>query len=114
VFRDEFNAGSCRVQQTCQDSMMKITGLDKLTKQLKDAQRAFAEIDGELGSVSFDTNDPASIEHAIKNMEALVDARLCDYEDNPLVAPIAKQMKESYRQAIIDKAAAARLKGSKE
>jgi hypothetical protein len=89
---------------------MKITGLDNLTKQLNDAQRAFSEIDGELGCVSFDPKDPAAIEHAIKNMEALVGARLGAYEDNPLVAPLAEQMKQRYRQAIIDKAAAARLK----
>ena len=88
---------------------MKIAGLDKFTKQLKDAQRAFAEIDGELGSVSFDPSDPSSIEHAISNMEALIDDRLGDYRNNPLVAPIAEQMKQSYRQAIVDKAAAARL-----
>jgi len=94
--------------------MIKITGLDKLTKQLSDAQRAFSEIDGELGSVSFDPTDPATIEHAIKNMEALVDARLELYKNNPLVAPIAEQMKTSYRQAIIDRAAAARLKGGAE
>lgn len=88
---------------------MRITGLDKFTKQLKDAQRAFAEIDGELGSVSFDPSDPSSIEHAISKMEALIDDRLGDYRNNPLVAPVAEQMKQSYRQAIVDKAAAARL-----
>lgn len=90
--------------------MIKIDGLDKLQKTLSDAQKAAEEIEGELGSVSFNPNDPASIEAAIQNMEGLIDERLGAYASNPIIGPMAEQMKETYRQGIIEKAAEARVK----
>lgn len=88
--------------------MFKITGLDKLSRDLEDAQKAISEMDGELGSVSFDPHDPASIEVAIQEVERLIDERLGSYASNPIVGPLAEGMKEQYRQGIIDKAVAAR------
>lgn len=88
--------------------MFKITGLDKLSRDLEDAQKAMSEMDGKLGSVSFDPHDPASIEAAIQEVERLIDERLGSYASNPIVGPLAEGMKKQYRQGIIDKAAAAR------
>ena len=88
--------------------MFKITGLDKLSSDLEDAQKAVSAIDGELGSVSFDPHDPASIEAAIQEVGRLVDERLGSYASNPIVGSLAEGMKEQYRQGIIDKAASAR------
>ncbi len=88
--------------------MFKITGLDKLSRDLEDAQKAMSEMDGELGSVSFDPHDPASIEAAILEVERLIDERLGSYASNPIVGPLAEGMKEQYRQGITDKAASAR------
>jgi hypothetical protein len=93
---------------------LKITGLDKLTRQLDDAQKALKGVDGELGSVTFDPEDPGSIEAAIKRMEAIVDERLGRFSSNPIIAPIAEGMKEQYRKGILERAAAARLKRDKE
>lgn len=89
--------------------MIKISGLDKLTKQLDDAQKALAELDGTLGTVSFDPNDPSSIEAAIRNVEVMIDERVGHLSNNPIVGPIAEEMKELYRAQIIERAAAARL-----
>lgn len=88
--------------------MFKISGLDKLSRDLEDAQKAISAIDGELGSISFDPHDPISIDAAIQEVERLIDERLGSYLSNPIVGPLAKSMKEQYRQGIIDKAAAAR------
>lgn len=88
--------------------MFKITGLDKLSRDLEDAQKAMSEMDGEFGTVSFDANDPASIEGAILELERLIDERLGSYASNPIVGSLAVRMKEQYRQGIIDKAAASR------
>ena len=88
---------------------IKITGLDKLTRELEGAQKALAEIDGELGTVRFDPHDPASIEQAIRSMETMIDAKLSAYGKNSIIAPLAQQMKESYRLSIVEKAATARL-----
>ncbi|WFU01951.1 hypothetical protein QA648_17905 [Rhizobium sp. CB3171] len=88
---------------------MKISGLDGLTRQLKDAEKALAELDGEIGTVTFTPDDPASIENAISQIEAMIDERVGQYAANPFVAPLIEGMKEQYREALIEKAAAARL-----
>lgn len=89
--------------------MFKIDGLDRLQRELAEAERAIAEIDGELGAVSFDPHSPESISAAIVSAEQLIDERLGQYADNSVVGPMISQMKESCRTAIIDRAAEARL-----
>lgn len=89
--------------------MLKITGLDKLQKDLKEAQRALSELDGELGSVSFNPHDPGSIEAAIQSVYRMVDERAGQYTSNPLIGPLVEQMKDSYRESILQKATEARL-----
>lgn len=89
--------------------MIKISGLNELSRQLKDAQKALSALDGELGSVNFDPTDPASIEAAIALVETTIDEKIGRYANNPIVRPLAQEMKEKYREAIIDKASAARL-----
>jgi len=101
-------------KEYCRDLSMKITGLDEVMKELHQASKALAELDGEIGSVRFDPEDPASIELAICNMEALLDERMVGYEGNPFVGPLIEEMKQKYREAIIEKAAEARLKGDME
>ena len=94
--------------------MFKISGLDQLTRQLEQAQQAFAEIDGELGTVEFNPHDPASIEAAVQQAEAMIDAKVKPWADNALVAQMVDGMKEQYRTAIIDRAAQARLENEHE
>jgi hypothetical protein len=89
--------------------LVKITGLEGLTKQLEEAQKALAALDGQIGSVNFDPHDPGSIETAILQVELTIDERVGVHARNPIVAPLIEQMKERYREAIIEKAAAARL-----
>ena len=92
--------------------MFKISGLDELSKTLEEAAKALEGIDGELGSVSFDPNDPVSIENAIAEIAQLVDEKLGAYGSNPIVAQMAEGMKERYRNGILEKAATARLEGN--
>ena len=49
--------------------MVKIEGFDKLNRDIKDAQKALDELGDELGTVSFNPDDPVSIEGAIATME---------------------------------------------
>lgn len=88
---------------------MKITGLGKLQRELNEAQTALADLDGELGSVKFDPSDPSSIDAAIRAMEDIIDNRVGRYASNPIVAPLIEGAKVSFREAILEKAAAARL-----
>ncbi|WP_376960763.1 hypothetical protein ABNQ39_22610 [Azospirillum sp. A26] len=92
--------------------MLKMTGLDQLQRQLQEAQDALQEIGGELGTVRFDPHDPGSIEAAISAVNGMVDERLGAYASNPLIAPMIEGMKQRYREAILEKAAAARLEGN--
>ena len=54
---------------------MKITGLDQLSKQMKQLEKFTKEIDGSIGEVSFNPFDAESIEHAIVEMENLIDQK---------------------------------------
>lgn len=53
--------------------ILKITGLDSLTRQLKEAERVLKELDGDLVNVTFDPHEPGSIEAAIKQVESTID-----------------------------------------
>ncbi len=88
--------------------MGKITGFDKLHKMLDDASRAFEEIDGKIGEASFDPNDPASIDDAIRSMERAIDQKVGAFKSNPMVAQLIPQMKAKYRDGIIARAESAR------
>lgn len=91
--------------------MIKITGLDNLQRELKKAQEALSELDGELGTVAIDPEDPASIDQAIAAMERIIDTKVAGYENNEFIGPLAEELKENCRSIILDKAAEARLKG---
>ena len=86
-----------------------LKGLDALTRKLKEAQKVAAELDGDLASVNFDPADPAGIENAIQELFSVIDAKTAGYERNDLVQQIADGLKENGRNAILEKAAAARL-----
>lgn len=92
--------------------MFKIEGLDKLSKDLEEASRALEALGGTIGEVRFDPDDPASIEIAIVSINALIDERASGFETNPLIQPLIEEMKESYRAALLEKAAEARLEGN--
>jgi hypothetical protein len=87
---------------------MRIKGLDKLKRTLEDLAKALSSLDGELGNVSFDPNDPQSIELAIQSMESLVDERVGSFGKNEAVQHFVDAFKETNRRAILDCAAKAR------
>jgi hypothetical protein len=91
--------------------MFKITGLDKIQREFRDAGKALESLEGELGTVRFDPDDAASIEAAIVSMERFIDERTAAYADNSIIGPLVAEMKEKYRAGILDKASEARLAG---
>ena len=90
---------------------MAIKGLDNLMKKMKELEKAAAALDGDIASVSFDPNDPQSIEIAIQKMNAAIDERVGEYSRNDMVKGIVDGLKEQSRQAILDRAAAGRVEG---
>ena len=69
---------------------MKITGLDKLRRDLADAQRALQPLNGTIATLKFNPSDPKSVEDAIRQMEAAVDSKTAPYRGNDLVTKVAK------------------------
>jgi hypothetical protein len=89
--------------------MFKIEGLDKLQREIGKLQSAIDELDGDLGTVSFDPGDPASIDQAIRSMEKMVDDRFSGVGGSELLGSLSDEMKEKYRAGILERAAEARL-----
>lgn len=94
--------------------MIKITGLKELSKKMDELAKFGSEMDGELAHVSFDPHDPSSIETAIQQACDAVDERAKAYSRNDLVQNLAAQAKESFREQILERAAAARMKDDDE
>lgn len=88
--------------------MIRITGLDKLQRELDGASRALKALDGNIAQLRFDPSNPSSVEAAIREMERAVDRKVAPYRGNALVINIAHQMKASYSAQIREKAAEAR------
>ncbi|ENL7625498.1 hypothetical protein DW209_21660 [Enterobacter hormaechei] len=82
---------------------VKITGLDKMQKQIKEVKRATEVLNGSY-DVHFDANDPASIENAIQLACSMVEERALPYAGNSWVNPIVEIAKENLRQQILDSA----------
>lgn len=87
------------------DMSFKIEGLDKLQRELKDAQRALQSLDGTITTLKFDPEEPASVQAAIRQMETAIDSKTAPYRKNAMVMQIADAMKEEYRKAIRDQKA---------
>jgi hypothetical protein len=86
-----------------------IKGLGELQRQISEAQQVLHSLDGDLCTVNFDPHDPASIETAIQQVATVIDERVGRFNSNPIIGPLAEQMKEQYRTEILDRAAASRL-----
>ncbi|CAH1692192.1 conserved hypothetical protein [Hyphomicrobiales bacterium] len=80
-----------------------------ITGGLDDLPKVFEALDGDRGVVSFDPSDPASIEQAIRSVEATIDERLAPFTANDFAVSLGNQMKQRYRDGIVAQAAAARL-----
>jgi hypothetical protein len=82
---------------------MKITGLDKLRRELADAQRALQPLNGTIATLKFNPSDPKSVEDAIRQMEAAVDSKTAPYHGNDLVTKVAQGLKDTYRKRILER-----------
>lgn len=88
----------------------RITGLDKLRRDLQQASEAFRALDGEIASVRFDPADLSSVEVAISEMEQAIDRRIAPFSDNELVRNMMTELKAKYRDQILERAANASSK----
>jgi hypothetical protein len=77
-----------------------ITGLEKLQRELEEAQRGCQSLNGTIATIKINPADPNSVREAIRKMEAAVDSKVTSYRNNILVSKMAKAMKETYRAEI--------------
>ncbi len=91
------------------DATVGSNGFDELDKVLSEVQLALSELEGALGEISFDPDDPVSIEAAIQDMYRMVDEKTEGYSSNEVVQSLVEQTKEGLREQIIQQAGRARL-----
>jgi len=89
--------------------MAKFTGLDQLSKKMQGLAKFIKELDGELVKVSYDPDDPGSIERAIVTMETAVNEKAASYGSNDWVENTVVKVKEGLRARILESAAQKRL-----
>ncbi|MCQ1764720.1 hypothetical protein NOJ28_04175 [Neorhizobium galegae] len=94
--------------------MFKIKGLEQLKKKTDELSSFSQAIDGEIANVSFDPTDPVSIEAAVQQALDAIDEKAIAYERNDWITSLVEQLKESVREQIMERAAAARLEGNTE
>jgi len=83
---------------------VKITGLEKLQRQLGEAQRGLVSLNGTITTLRFNPDDAASVRRAIQQMESAVDAKVSSYSGNPLVVKVAEMTKQNFRRRILAQA----------
>jgi hypothetical protein len=89
-------------------------GLDVFTRKLDGLAKVLEDLKRPIPPVQFDPGDPASIEAAIAALNASIDERAQGQAGNDMVATVVQQLKDKGREAILRKAAEARLASSDE
>lgn len=78
-----------------------LSGMSEVTRNMEQLKQA---LHGAVAKASFDPHDPKDIERAIRKIEQEVDLRLAPYFSSPGVQEIAADLKEEYRNALLQKA----------
>jgi phosphoglycolate phosphatase-like HAD superfamily hydrolase len=76
-----------------------ITGLQKLQREFEEAAQGLKSLDGTIASLS---NDPDNPNDAVRQMELAIDKKVAAYRGNTLVSQLVRQMKEEYRERILE------------
>jgi hypothetical protein len=84
---------------------IKLDGMSEVTRNMEQLKRA---LDAAFTGLGFDPEKPEEVERAIREIEMKVDIKFAPYISSPGVREIAKQMKDEYRNAILQKADDAR------
>ena len=86
--------------------MAKIMELYQMRQRVEEACQAFRSLDRELAKINLTPGDSASVEAAMRKMEAAIDRKAAPFIGNKFVDPLIKPLKDKYSAAIRAKAAA--------
>jgi hypothetical protein len=67
---------------------------------MKEAEPVLKQLDVELEAISFDPFSPSSVDAAIEQVAAVIDSLLVNFKSNPILSPLADQLKSQYLDAI--------------
>lgn len=80
---------------------LKITGLDKVQRELEDAKRALKSLGSKMKGTKFDVDKPENVQKAIREMEKAVDRAVSPYGGNAIVSQLAQATKDELRDQIL-------------
>ena len=88
---------------------------EELTKNLAELRKAMEAVNGTIGKIEIkNVNDPIEVQRGIAEMERAIDEKLSRFSQNPSVREIAKAMKDSYRQQMLEAVAKKKREGEKQ
>ncbi len=82
--------------------------LDVARAQMQAAQPVLKRLDVELEAISFDPSVPSSVNAATEKVTAIIDTLLVGFKANPILGPLADQLKSQYLDAIQHQVASAK------
>jgi len=81
--------------------------LDVVRAQMQVAEPVLKQLDVELEAISFDLSVPSSVDAATEKVAAIIDTLLVEFRANPILGPLADQLKSQYLDAIQHQVASA-------
>ncbi|WP_338524915.1 hypothetical protein NUH87_04350 [Pseudomonas batumici] len=81
--------------------------LDVVRAQMQAAEPVLKQLDVELEAISFDPSVPSSVDTATERVTAIIDTLLVGFKTNPILGPLADQLKSQYLDAIQHQVASA-------
>jgi predicted nucleotide-binding protein len=89
--------------------MVRTSGFDKLQRELDQFAKAAKALDGDIVELKFDTSSADSVETAIAEMKAAVQARVSPYLGSKMVQTMVAEVIASYEQKILERAAESKI-----
>jgi hypothetical protein len=77
-----------------------LSGFDALDRHLEQLGKAVELLQGDIAQIQFDPNDPASVERAVSEMRASVDAKAGEPGRSPLAKEIIEAVKDHFEARI--------------
>ncbi|MFJ3486920.1 hypothetical protein ACIPL1_26430 [Pseudomonas sp. NPDC090202] len=84
------------------------SSLDALRNQILDAEPVLKTLDAEMEKIQFDPLIPASVDAANEKIGRVIETLLSDFKGNPILGPLAVELKAQYLEGIEEQVAAAR------
>jgi hypothetical protein len=86
-----------------------MSSLEQMRRQIIDAEQVLKCLDAEMEKIEFDPLTLASVEVALATVPRVIETLLAGFGSNPILSPLAEQLKMQYLQWIADQVVAARI-----